>query len=215
MRIMIPNIVSLLRLIGIPVLLFFMAIRAELPWWSTSMFFLLLAVTDVVDGWLARKLDAETDFGALLDPLIDKLLILCPLITLVGMRSVETNYVIVPAWMVVLLLARELWITGLRGLAATRGVVIQAAELGKLKTLLQVIAVTFLLIEDITLFEWSRQQITAQYIGLQSLLGAIIVAYISGLEYTMQFFRVVSNSAPVQPTQKGRKSSSFLLGRRA
>lgn len=232
---MIPNIISLVRLAGIPVLLFFMTAHLKLPWWFVSVFFLLLAATDMLDGFLARKLHAESDLGALLDPLIDKLLVLCPLIVLVGSRAPETNHVMVPAWMVIALLARELWITGLRGMAATKGIVIQAAEMGKLKTFLQVVAVALLLVDDRVLFELFEREITAHYAGLQSLLGAIILAYMSGFEYTVQFFqritcsqkRVVSNtqvpSTQTLPTQTSapqyirdaEKSRSFLLSRRA
>ena len=232
---MIPNLISLVRLAGIPFLLYLMTLDFKLPWWFNSVFFLLLAATDMLDGFLARKLHAESDLGALLDPLIDKLLILCPLIVLVGRRAPETNHMLVPAGMVIALLARELWITGLRGMAATKGIVIQAAELGKLKTFLQVVAVALLLVDDRVLFELFEQGITAHYAGLQSLLGAIILAYMSGSEYTVQFFQriarsqrgVVSNtqirtthtptthtSAP-QALRDEESTRSFLLGRRA
>lgn len=232
---MIPNIISLVRLAGIPALLFFMTSHLKLPWWFVSTFFLLLAATDMLDGFLARKLHAESDLGALLDPLIDKLLVLCPLIVLVGSRAPETNHMMVPAWMVIALLARELWITGLRGMAATKGIVIQAAEMGKLKTFLQVVAVALLLVDDRVLFELFESEITAHYAGLQSLLGAIILAYMSGFEYTVQFFQritrsqssVVSNtqipSTQTLTTQMSvpqdlgdeKRPRSFLLGRRA
>ena len=184
----IPNIISLIRLSGVPVLVWLLLVYPDEMRIEAIVLFIILALTDLLDGYLARKLDAVSDLGALLDPLVDKLLILAPLIAMVGMHSQSTGYSYVPSWMVILLLAREMWITGLRGLAATKNIVISAGELGKVKTFLQVIAVCFLILHDEKLFLLDDEWITGQYIGLQALLTALLLAYWSGLEYTMRFF---------------------------
>ncbi|MCB0330311.1 MAG: CDP-diacylglycerol--glycerol-3-phosphate 3-phosphatidyltransferase [Bdellovibrionales bacterium] len=214
----IPNIVSFVRLLGIPGLLFFLISGPNENRFICAGLFLLLAATDLLDGFLARKLDAESDIGAMLDPLIDKLLILSPLIVLVGVRSSATGESWVPSWLVVLLLAREVWITGLRGFAATKGISIPAGEVGKVKTFFQVVAVFFLLLHNEQLLLLGDEWITAQYVGLQSLLTAILLAYWSGVEYTVAFLRrnaldqerVHNDSVSTQP-----KRRSHRLNRRA
>ena len=148
-----------------------------------AVFFLLLAVTDFFDGYLARKFDVVSDLGKLLDPLVDKLLILIPLIHLVGMRSSVTGDPWVPAWMVSLVLARELFITGLRGIAASRGRVLPAGDLGKIKTCFQVLAVFFLILHRNKLFMMNDEWMDGYYLGLQFLMASIFIGYWSAVEY--------------------------------
>ena len=101
--------------------------------------FWLAAATDLLDGYLARRWKQVTTIGTLLDPIADKLLVSAALIALVQMR-------IVPGWLVVLLIGREFVISGLRAIAAAEGYTISASELGKTKTLSQVVAVSLLMI---------------------------------------------------------------------
>jgi len=101
--------------------------------------FWLAAATDLLDGYLARRWKQVTTIGTLLDPIADKLLVSAALIALVQMR-------IVPGWLVVLLIGREFVVSGLRAIAAAEGYTIAASELGKTKTLSQVVAISLLMI---------------------------------------------------------------------
>jgi CDP-diacylglycerol---glycerol-3-phosphate 3-phosphatidyltransferase len=103
--------------------------------------FALAALTDGLDGYFARSRDAVTTFGKLMDPLADKLLIVAALVSLVSLDRLA-------AWVAMVIIARELAVTGLRAVAAERGVVISASWLGKLKTILQVAAVFALIAAD-------------------------------------------------------------------
>ncbi|MCI5066512.1 CDP-diacylglycerol--glycerol-3-phosphate 3-phosphatidyltransferase [bacterium] len=188
----IPNLISLLRLFGIPLLLVLLFNDPVKNRVVTVALFLFLALTDFVDGFLARRWNAVSPIGALLDPLVDKLLVLSPLIAMIEIRDATHGYSWVPAWMVILLLAREFWITGLRGLAATENVILSATDLGKLKTCIQIIAVTLLLFHGENIIQIGDNWITTQYFGLQFLLISIVLSYWSGLEYTLSFFNGLS-----------------------
>jgi CDP-diacylglycerol--glycerol-3-phosphate 3-phosphatidyltransferase len=129
-----PLWITLSRLLGVPFLLYLLSDPTTIQrWWSLGIF-LLAATTDWVDGYLARRRNEVTDLGKFLDPLVDKLLIIAPLLCLVGLGSI-------PAWGVFFIVARELGIAGWRvNQAEIRG----ANLLGKLKTVAQVTAVALL-----------------------------------------------------------------------
>jgi CDP-diacylglycerol--glycerol-3-phosphate 3-phosphatidyltransferase len=134
-----PNILTLLRIVAVPVIV--VALLDETPNGDAfaAAVFALAAFTDGLDGYIARRQKSITTFGKLMDPLADKLLIVAALISLVSLDRVA-------AWVAMVIIARELAVTGLRGLAAERGVVIAASWLGKLKTALQIAAVFALII---------------------------------------------------------------------
>jgi CDP-diacylglycerol---glycerol-3-phosphate 3-phosphatidyltransferase len=136
-----PNALTVLRILAVPVLV--VALVDETPNGDTiaAVVFALAALTDGLDGYIARRREQVTTFGKLMDPLADKLLIVAALISLVSLDRIA-------AWVAMVIIARELAVTGLRGLAADRGVVISASRLGKLKTLLQVIAIFALILLD-------------------------------------------------------------------
>ena len=136
-----PNALTVLRILAVPVLV--VALVDETPNGDTiaAIVFALAALTDGLDGYIARRREQVTTFGKLMDPLADKLLIVAALISLVSLDRIA-------AWVAMVIIARELAVTGLRGLAADRGVVIAASWLGKLKTLLQVIAIFALILID-------------------------------------------------------------------
>ena len=129
--------------------------------WAALLFF-IGGMTDILDGYLARKQGLQTDFGALMDPLADKILVCAGFILLVGMKmNPQTqlgNYqlpealaapgkeLLMPAWMVIVIVARELAITGLRLLAANKQVVLPAENIGKRKTNLQFVAIISMLV---------------------------------------------------------------------
>lgn len=136
-----PNVLTMLRIILIPffVLLYFM----DVPHWNiwAAIIFTAAAITDWLDGYLARKNDQVSNFGKLWDPVADKLLVLAALLLLMDWGKV-------PFVAVLILEARELIISGIRLVAASKGVVIAADLSGKLKTVVQFIAIILLLLND-------------------------------------------------------------------
>lgn len=148
------NKLTLLRVILIPffVVFAFISLPGEILGMTTSAFIMLLifviaAITDKLDGYIARKYNMITTFGKFLDPLADKLLVNTALILLVGMGKI-------PSWITVIIIAREFIITGVRLLASEDGIVIAANFWGKLKTVTQMIAVILLLIDKYPIFEF-------------------------------------------------------------
>jgi len=134
------------------------------------------ALTDLLDGYLARRRKQITTLGQLMDPLADKLLIAAALISLVQMD-------LVVAWMAVVILGREFAVTVLRSIANGKGIVIAASRLGKVKMILEVIAILALIlgqVEDLR---------PLHVIGIIALWGAMITAIVSGIDYYRRFAR--------------------------
>ncbi len=134
-----PNFLTLLRILAVPVVV--VALLDGTPHGDAlaAIVFALAALTDGLDGYIARSRDSVTNFGKLMDPLADKLLITAALISLVSLNRLA-------AWVAMVIIAREFAITGLRSIAADRGVVIAASWMGKVKTVLQIGAVFALII---------------------------------------------------------------------
>jgi CDP-diacylglycerol---glycerol-3-phosphate 3-phosphatidyltransferase len=136
-----PNALTLLRIVAVPVVV--VALLGETPNGDAlaAAVFALAALTDGLDGYFARSRDAVTTFGKLMDPLADKLLITAALVSLVSLNRLQ-------AWVAMVIIAREIAVTGLRVIAAERGIVIAASWMGKLKTVLQIAAVFALIAVD-------------------------------------------------------------------
>jgi CDP-diacylglycerol--glycerol-3-phosphate 3-phosphatidyltransferase len=141
--------------------------------------FSLAVLTDYLDGFLARRRNEVTRLGILLDPLADKLLTAAAFLSLVEMG-------LVPAWVVMIILARELAVTGLRNLAAGRGVLIRASPLGKAKMVAQVTAILLLLL--------SRPLPALRAAGLLALVAVVAVTLLSGADYFRRFWRMVRSA---------------------
>ncbi len=141
-----PNKLTVFRVILIPVFVFFMLVN-DIPGakWYALTFFCLASLTDFFDGYLARKNDLVTDFGKFMDPLADKLLICSALIALCSNGRF-------PAWIVIIIIAREFTISGFRLIAADNGRVISASMWGKVKTVVQMFTVIMLICDfnDVT-----------------------------------------------------------------
>ncbi len=135
-----PNWVTLSRLLVLPVLLYCLQNPTVATRWFSLGVFLVAAATDWVDGYLARKLNQVTELGKFLDPLVDKLLVLAPLLALVELRQI-------PAWGVFLILARELSVAGWRVTPSLTGntAIVGANVWGKLKTVSQIVAIALLI----------------------------------------------------------------------
>jgi CDP-diacylglycerol--glycerol-3-phosphate 3-phosphatidyltransferase len=159
-----PNWITFSRLLGIPFLLYSLENPSDRSRWISLTIFLIASLTDWLDGYLARKLNQVSDLGKFLDPLVDKLLILAPLLVLIQLGKV-------PAWGVFLILARELAIAGWRVSQAT----IRGANIwGKCKTASQILAVS-LLIAPLPL-DW-------QISGLIGFWVSVALTLISGIIY--------------------------------
>jgi CDP-diacylglycerol--glycerol-3-phosphate 3-phosphatidyltransferase len=141
--------------------------------------FLTAAATDWLDGYLARRHNQVTTLGKLLDPIADKLLTVSAFIALVELG-------LAPAWMVVVIVGREFAVSGMRSVAATRGLVIDASRWGKIKTVSQVVAITLLILTN-TLERW------VQYgnLGKAALWIVMVIALYSMIEYFVKFVKMV------------------------
>jgi CDP-diacylglycerol--glycerol-3-phosphate 3-phosphatidyltransferase len=161
----VPNVLTLLRILAVPVIV--VALLGETPNGDAlaAGVFALAALTDGLDGYIARRRDDVTTFGKLVDPLADKLLIVAALVSLVSLGRLA-------AWVAMVIIARELAVTGLRAVAVEQGVVISASWLGKLKTMLQVAAVFALII-------WNP---SPTWVDVLVYL-AVVVTVISGADY--------------------------------
>lgn len=133
------NKVTLLRILLLPLLVFFLTKDRSLYNWMALMLFLLAAATDWLDGYIARSANEVTTLGKLLDPVADKLLFIAVLIPLVR-RDVVSD------WMAIILVGREFLVSGLRSVASSEGVIISAAALGKFKMGFSISALSFLIV---------------------------------------------------------------------
>jgi len=141
--------------------------------------FLLAAATDALDGWLARRRGEVTTLGILLDPIADKLLTSSAFIALVELG-------LAPAWMIVVIVGREFAVSGMRSVAATRGVVMAASPWGKLKTVSQVVAIVLLILTN-TLERWGR----FGFLGKVMLWLVLLAAVGSAADYFRKFLRTM------------------------
>ena len=167
-----PNKLTMGRIFAIPVFIvvFLMDYRI-----AAAVIFILAAVTDMLDGHIARKHNLVTNFGKLMDPLADKLLVMSALICMVEVGDVA-------GWMVVVILGREFIITGMRQVAAAQGIVIAAVTTGKIKTITQMIAIPLLILEN-----WPFTALGIPVPFDQIFLWiALIMTIVSGAEYIMK-----------------------------
>ncbi|MSO57441.1 MAG: CDP-diacylglycerol--glycerol-3-phosphate 3-phosphatidyltransferase [Thermoleophilia bacterium] len=175
-KVTIADQLTLVRLLAVPVVVGLFAWDfAGHAWWATGVFTVAMA-TDQVDGWLARRRGETTAFGALLDPVADKVLALVGFVMLVGAG-------VVPAWMVAAIIAREIAISGLRLAAIERRIVLGARDLGKLKAWSQSVAVSVggLAVAG----AWSNE------IAWWAALVAVALTWVSGLDYARVAPRVL------------------------
>jgi CDP-diacylglycerol--glycerol-3-phosphate 3-phosphatidyltransferase len=174
-----PNTITVLCCGAVPVLLALPLLQDEGGSRLVAWVFILAAVTDLLDGWLARRGQQVTQIGKLLDPVADKLLVSTALIVLLSIGRVPAW----AAWMVVVIVGRELAVTGLRGIASASGHVMAASWLGKAKTLTQNVAIGALL------FHYQTAGLPAHRIGMVLLAGATALTLWSGYLYFQDYFR--------------------------
>ena len=167
-----PNKLTMGRILAIPVFIVVFLMGYN---YAAAVIFILAALTDMLDGHIARKYNLVTNFGKLMDPLADKLLVMSALLCLVQVGDVA-------GWMVIVILGREFIITGMRQVAAAQGIVIAAGTTGKIKTITQMIAIPLLLLEN-----WPFSMLSFELpMGMVFLWLALIMTVISGVEYIVK-----------------------------
>ena len=172
----VPNLLSLCRILLVPPLVVVLLTKFEgKEWWGLSLF-LLAAVMDFFDGFLARRRQQITRLGTLLDPAADKILVSAAFISLVEMD-------LAPAWIVVVIIAREFAVTSLRSFAAAERIVIPAGLSGKLKTFVQIVSIALLIIYN--------QLGEFRHLAPISLWVALVITVYSGIEYFVRFGRLI------------------------
>ena len=181
-----PNILTMLRIVMIPVVMLMLQEGTPMMNFWAGWVYTAATITDALDGYLARKRGLVSVVGKFLDPLADKLLVMATLVLMVGMGRV-------PAWIVVVILARELSISMLRMIASSEGVVIAAGEGGKAKTALQMVAVLFLMLHHRYLvdFWFVERWVDFNVAGLWLLYLSVFFAITSAGEYVKLFVAAV------------------------
>ncbi|HWG38894.1 MAG TPA: CDP-diacylglycerol--glycerol-3-phosphate 3-phosphatidyltransferase [Terriglobales bacterium] len=193
-----PNSLTLLRIFLVPLLIavLFSTRLANKEIYGTAIF-LAAAITDLLDGYIARRRRQVTTLGILLDPIADKLLMAAAFISLV-----QLDPALVPAWMVVIILGREFAVTGLRSIAASQGFTIAANEWGKAKMVSQVVAVCIIIVAH----KYGRLaplgiEVNVRWLGKAALWIVVVVALVSASSYFLRFWRQIDDS--VKRRQRG------------
>ena len=176
-----PNSLTLFRVACIPLLVILLFFPHKTTSFLAALVFALASISDLLDGFLARRQHLVTTFGQFLDPLADKLVVSAALIMLIPLGRV-------PAWMVVVIVGRELAITGLRIVAVTEGKVISADELGKKKMVFQIVAVLGLLLH------YDYYGVNFHIVGMFFMWLAVIVTLWSGFNYFRRFWDVLEEN---------------------
>ncbi len=171
-----PNTITLIRISVVPFL--FVLLESPGEFWSLilAILFVAAAITDIVDGYIARKYHLVTTMGKFLDPIADKLIINTAMILMIPIGRI-------PAWIVAITIMRDLVVDGVRSIASSEGLFIQADRLGKQKTLAQIIAVTALLIH------YPIFGVDAHLVGTTILYVAVVLTIYSGANYFIKFYR--------------------------
>ncbi|MBD1373181.1 CDP-diacylglycerol--glycerol-3-phosphate 3-phosphatidyltransferase [Hazenella sp. IB182357] len=185
------NKITLARIFLVPVVMIFLLVKFEIGTIemhsvtltiseiiATSVF-ILAAITDGLDGYIARKKKIVTNLGKFLDPLADKLLITAALVSLVEMQRLD-------AWIAIVIISREFAVTGLRLIAASEGNVIAASPLGKLKTVVQIIAIVALMLNNVPF-----SYLTFPFADI-AVIVAVIITIFSGLDYFYKNRKIVT-----------------------
>jgi CDP-diacylglycerol--glycerol-3-phosphate 3-phosphatidyltransferase len=203
-----PNSITMSRIVMIP--LFLWILSTHFPWQgngvqeiSASVLFVLASITDGLDGYLARKRKQITTMGMLLDPLADKIMVTSAFVALV-----LYNPEVVKVWIVVVIIGREFLISGLRSIASTEGFTIEASDLGKLKTFLQI----FTVVSAILAHKWDQWQfgvliVPVKWIAVTAIYFTLLVSIISAIDYFVGFWKKIDHAS------KDRRKS-FILSRK-
>jgi CDP-diacylglycerol--glycerol-3-phosphate 3-phosphatidyltransferase len=174
-----PNLLSLVRILLVPIIVVVLLTEVEDKEFIGLGLFLAASATDFLDGYIARRRQQVTRLGQLLDPAADKILTSAAFISLVELR-------LVPAWMVVIVVAREFAVSALRSVAALQNLAISASASAKLKTALQIAAISLAIVSE-KLGEFQKIAPTCMW-------AAVLVTIYSGVEYFVKYGRMVIRS---------------------
>ncbi len=169
-----PNLITALRITVVPFLFLLLLEPGRTLSLVIAILFVVAAVTDLLDGYLARKYQLVTQVGKIIDPIADKLIVSTAMILMIPLGRV-------PAWVAVIVIMRDIVIDAVRHVSSAGGVVISASRLGKQKTLSQVIAITALLIH------YPFLGVDAHQVGLWTLYLSLVLTLWSGLDYMIHF----------------------------
>jgi CDP-diacylglycerol--glycerol-3-phosphate 3-phosphatidyltransferase len=172
-KINLPTKITLLRMLLVPFLLAFLIAPSRVNALVAALIFGAAALTDWLDGHLARSTQQVTTLGKLLDPIADKILLAAGLIPLVGLGRV-------PAWMAAIMLIREFAVSGLREIAAAEQVIIHASPMAKAKTAFQIAAILLLILD------YELEPLTFYMLGMGLLTFSLVLSLISGVEYYLK-----------------------------
>jgi CDP-diacylglycerol---glycerol-3-phosphate 3-phosphatidyltransferase len=206
-----PNSITLSRIASVPLLIW--ALSPKFPVHGmhgeqeifASAIFILASITDGVDGYLARRRGQITTLGMLLDPLADKLMVTAAFILLVAF-----NPRVVPPWIAVLVIGREFLVSGLRSIAASEGFTIEASEIGKLKTVIQIVSVVAAIL-DHRWYEWDFGGpfvIGVHLIAVTAVYWMAAVSIISAVDYFVGFWKKIDHASGK------RRKRSLVLSRK-
>jgi CDP-diacylglycerol--glycerol-3-phosphate 3-phosphatidyltransferase len=205
-----PNSITLTRIFSIPLLIWILSTSrfpsntAEKELLASALF-IAASITDGIDGYLARKRGQITTMGMLLDPLADKLLIAAAFITLV-----QFNPSLVPAWMAVVIIGREFLVSGLRSIAASEGFTIEASDLGKFKTVVQIVSVVAVILDH----RWKEWPVYGSYffpvhwIAFLAIWFMVFLSLVSAIDYFAAFWSKIDRQVVK------RRRRAFVLSRR-
>jgi CDP-diacylglycerol--glycerol-3-phosphate 3-phosphatidyltransferase len=206
-----PNSITMSRICCIPLLIWmlssvfpFRSVHGEQEI-AASLIFILASITDGVDGYLARKRGQITTMGMLLDPLADKLMITAAYVCLV-----QFNPHLMKAWVVVLVIGREFLVSGLRSIASSEGFTIEASDLAKLKTVIQIVSVVAVILAH-GWYEWHFGWfiMPVEWIAIAAIYFMVLVSIISAVDYFVAFWRKIDHASADR-----RSHASFVLSRR-
>lgn len=173
-----PNKLTISRILVVPFILGFLQFATPMFCLLAFFLFFLAAITDIVDGWLARRDNQVTRLGKFLDPIADKILV-CGVLTM----CVELGWV--SSWVAILIICRDIMVTGLRAIAADEGIVIAADKYGKLKTIMQMLALGPLIVH------YPLLGINIEFVGQILLYIALLLTLFSGYNYFLVFFKTL------------------------
>jgi len=186
-----PNLLTFGRVLIIPLVLLLLGRGTPRDCVWAALVYSGAAITDLLDGYLARRMNVVSLLGKFMDPLADKLLVMASLVYMVPMGRIQE-------WAVTLLLAREISITGLRGLAGTEGVVIPAGDDGKVKTALQMVGILCLILGypyHLTLGPIDLGQVDLVYVGRALIYVSLVFSIMSAVSYMRLFAAAVDSKA--------------------
>lgn len=197
-----PIGLTITRIVLVPLLILFLISSSRVHALIAAAIFIAAAITDWADGFFARRRNEVTTLGTLLDPIADKLLVAAALVSLLQIGKVD-------AWMVVVIIGRELAVTGLRAVAASVGVIVSASRLAKWKTVSQYVAITMLIIEK------GVEAPDFHFAAMVVLWGALALTVMSAIGY---FYRVVGliawalqTGADVEQVKRAEETPAQLL----